>query len=131
MRDFFKKFMYGRYGTDSLSGAMYVATIVIFTIGILFQSTVIYALAFAVFVLSLLRSLSKNLPQRRMENAEYIKISGKVKRYIKSRIYRISHAKEYKYLRCPKCHTDLRVPRGKGKITLTCPCCKNRFDGKS
>ena len=39
--------------------------------------------------------------------------------------------KEHKYYLCPSCKQIVRVPKGRGKITITCPTCKNRFDKKS
>ena len=37
----------------------------------------------------------------------------------------------YKVLRCPSCRQKLRVPKGKGKIRVTCTHCGNRFEAKS
>ena len=37
----------------------------------------------------------------------------------------------YRYLICPQCAQRLRVPRGKGKIRVTCTKCRNQFIAKS
>ena len=37
----------------------------------------------------------------------------------------------YRYLICPQCGQRLRVPRGKGKIRVTCTKCRNQFIAKS
>ncbi len=37
----------------------------------------------------------------------------------------------YRYLICPQCSQRLRVPRGKGKIRVTCTKCRNQFVAKS
>lgn len=37
----------------------------------------------------------------------------------------------YRYLICPQCAQRLRVPRGKGKIKVTCTKCRNQFVAKS
>ena len=34
---------------------------------------------------------------------------------------------EYQYFFCSKCRQKLRVPKGKGKIEITCPVCRNQF----
>ena len=39
--------------------------------------------------------------------------------------------KEHKYFTCPNCRTVCRVPRGKGKIIITCPKCGGSIHGKS
>ena len=39
--------------------------------------------------------------------------------------------KEKAFLKCPNCGTMLSVPRGKGKIIVTCPKCHARMETKS
>ena len=39
--------------------------------------------------------------------------------------------REHRYFDCPKCRQPVRVPRGKGKIMITCPKCKERFQRKT
>ena len=39
--------------------------------------------------------------------------------------------KEKAFLKCPNCGTMLAVPRGKGKIIVTCPKCHARMETKS
>ena len=39
--------------------------------------------------------------------------------------------RNYRYLICPQCSQRLRVPRGKGKIRVTCTKCRNQFIAKS
>lgn len=36
----------------------------------------------------------------------------------------------HKYFLCPNCKQTVRVPRGRGQITITCPKCKQKFDKK-
>lgn len=38
---------------------------------------------------------------------------------------------DYLVIDCPKCTTRLRLPKGKGKLTITCPNCKNEFKSKT
>ena len=37
----------------------------------------------------------------------------------------------YRVFGCPGCSQLLRVPKGNGRIEITCPRCGNVFDGKS
>lgn len=39
--------------------------------------------------------------------------------------------RKYKYLICPQCAQRLRVPRGMGKLRVTCTRCGNRFETRS
>ncbi|MFR1709241.1 MAG: hypothetical protein ACLSV2_10095 [Clostridium sp.] len=39
--------------------------------------------------------------------------------------------KNYKIVKCPKCGQKLRLPRGKGRITVTCKRCLHEFKMKS
>lgn len=41
------------------------------------------------------------------------------------------YGKDFKFFKCPQCGHTLRVPKGKGKIKITCPNCSNRFEAKS
>jgi glutaredoxin len=34
---------------------------------------------------------------------------------------------DYSVVNCPNCPTRLRVPKGKGKLTVNCPKCKAEF----
>lgn len=34
---------------------------------------------------------------------------------------------DYNVVSCPKCPARLRVPKGKGRLTVTCPKCKAEF----
>ena len=36
-----------------------------------------------------------------------------------------------RYFNCPKCRQTVRVPRGKGKISITCPKCREKFIKKT
>ena len=39
--------------------------------------------------------------------------------------------KIYRFYTCPSCKQKIRVPRGHGKISITCPKCRTSFIGKS
>ncbi len=44
---------------------------------------------------------------------------------------RVHYWQTYKVFRCKKCGQKLRVPRGKGKLRVTCKNCKEQFSIKS
>ena len=37
----------------------------------------------------------------------------------------------FKYFKCPNCKAKLRVPKGKGRLNITCPKCRTMFHGKT
>lgn len=39
--------------------------------------------------------------------------------------------KDHKYYACPKCGQTVRVPKGAGKIRVTCPKCGEKFEKKA
>ena len=80
---------------------------------------------------TLFRMFSRNLEKRRGENARFMeKVWWPVSRRIAgSRQQRMD--KEHRYFTCPSCGAVCRVPRGKGRIVITCPRCGNEIHGKS
>ena len=40
---------------------------------------------------------------------------------------RMAQRKTYKFFKCPTCKQEVRVPKGHGKIEITCPKCRERF----
>lgn len=40
---------------------------------------------------------------------------------------RLKQRKTHRFFKCPECGVTVRVPKGKGKIKITCPKCKNAF----
>ena len=90
----------------------------------------LYWLSWALLCWTLFRMLSRNAPRRRAENAKFLELIGPVQRWFHLRrtIYK---DKEHCYFKCPHCGQQLRVPRGKGKITVTCRACGASFEEKS
>lgn len=126
--------MAGRYGADQfgrfLSGAALVLLIVnLFVRGVVGQ--ILYFLVLAVLVYNIFRMFSKNTAARYKENVAYLKLKNRVVgRYANLR-RRIRESKTHRFYKCPTCKTTVRVPKGKGKIRITCPKCGASFVRKS
>lgn len=130
IRNAIQRFMYGRYGSDQLNQAMIAVYLVLLILYMLSGFVVLYYLTFALMVLTLFRMLSRNFPARRAENARFLKAANPVVRWW--RLQRtIRRDKEHCYFKCPSCGQHLRVPKGKGRITVTCRGCGASFQEKS
>ncbi|MCD8088717.1 MAG: zinc-ribbon domain-containing protein [Oscillospiraceae bacterium] len=129
-----EQFMYGRYGQDEFSRFLMIAALVLFVLALIFNGyagTIFYAVAVVALVYDLIRIMSRNLYKRQQENEWYLKKRKAVTGWFRSLKDRWQQRKEYRFYRCPSCHTLLRVPRGKGKILVTCRKCGRRFERKT
>ena len=125
------RFMYGRNGLDQLGFTCIWGAIVLDLINLFVKNAVLYrifgTLSMLLAVWTIFRMLSRNLPKRREENGWYL---NRVIYPLKNRRAR-RQDKEHKYFTCPNCRTVCRVPRGKGRIVITCPKCGGTIHGKS
>lgn len=122
--------MYGRYGNDQLNVALLVLYLALYVIYIITHIEILYWISFVVIVFALFRLLSRNPARRRAENARFLKVAGPAIQWFRLR-RTIHRDKEHCYFKCPNCGQQLRVPRGKGKITVTCRSCGATFEEKS
>ncbi len=130
IRNTIQRFMYGRYGNDPLNLFLVGLYLVLYLLYVFTRFQVLYLISLALVFFSLFRLLSRNLPRRREENMKFMKAAGPVIRWFRFR-HVTRRDKEHRYFRCPSCGQQLRVPRGKGKITVTCRSCGAIFEEKS
>lgn len=129
----FRRFMYGRHGIDRLGFGLAVLLLLLGIVSLFVSGTgsiVLWAIQMLVLGWMLFRMFSRNNPSRAKEDEWF---AGKVSAVTKKLSPAIGRMKdrEHKYFRCPKCRARLRVPRGRGRITVTCPKCGNKFDKKA
>ncbi len=144
----------GRRALDELNKTLLIAGLVLLIASMFFPYgnaaryvfTALYGfcLVYAVF-----RLFSKDYAKRYQENLKYLTAvtavrtffrnlfqpsgtDAKPRRAAKARKNPTwSEIKQYKYFSCPQCAQRLRVPRGKGKLRVTCTRCGNVFTTKS
>lgn len=116
-----KKFMYGRYGVDQLSMTLIVIGFIISIFSRTLRIPPIISII--IFVLAYFRVFSKNINKRYLENQKFLKAVSPISTMYKKIKMRIKGRKNYKYFKCKKCRQEIRVPKGKGKIRVTCPKC--------
>lgn len=127
-----RRFLAGRYGSDALNCVLLVLAVVvslannilanvfldsrIYT-GVIYH--VLWLVMMALLVLSLVRSFSRNIPARRRENARLVQLWTRLR------------DRKNRYFRCPNCKQLVRVPRGRGKVSIRCPKCGEKFIRKT
>ncbi len=124
-----REIMTGRNGFDKLSMAFLVLAFVLYALTFLSPVIAFFALAAAAY--AIWRAFSKNLAKRREENYRFTHISGDVSDSLARWKFRRQQNKQYRFISCPDCKSKLRLPRGKGKINITCPKCGLKFKGKT
>lgn len=118
-----QRFMAGRYGTDRLNMTILGAGLAVCLISPFFHNALISllltALSYGLMIWAIYRSLSRQTYKRYQENRKFLQFFDRVK------------DRQHRYYDCPKCHQVVRVPRGKGKISITCPKCREKFIRKT
>lgn len=127
----FRNFMAGRYGTDQLTVALLVAGMILTFIGDAFELYSLTIITYAIFFACIFRTMSRNTLARQKENIKFLKYWNPLRSWGKAKYSVLKSSKNYKYFKCPNCKQELRVPRGKGKITVTCQKCNTKFIQKS
>lgn len=122
--------MAGRYGNDQLNMFLLVAYLVFYLVGAVAGLSFLSYIGLVCILLALFRTMSRRVDRRRAENAKFLNLTAPVSRWFKLR-RAIHRDKEHAYFKCPNCKQQLRVPRGKGRITITCRSCGTSFQEKT
>lgn len=126
-----QRWMQGRYGYDELSKVLLIATFAIMCISCLPRLHFLYIASITLFIYSYARIFSRNIGKRRNELYEYYKLKSGI-----SSVFSLSKRKWYdrkthRYFKCKSCGANLRVPKHKGKIEITCPKCGKKETRKT
>ena len=120
---FLRQFMLGRYGTDKLNMAILYTGLACVLLDMFIRlpilNVMLTAISYGLMVWAIFRMLSRNTYKRYQENRKYMRFLERIK------------DREHRYYDCPRCHQPVRVPRGKGKIAIQCPKCKEKFIKKT
>ena len=128
--NFMQRLMYGRYGGDQLSVFLIALYLLLYLLSSLLHSSILSLLSTLVAAWCIYRMFSRRIDRRRAENAKFMTVAGPAIRWFKLR-RTIHRDKEHRYFKCPNCGQYLRVPRGKGKITINCRNCGVSFEEKT
>lgn len=118
-----RRFMMGRYGTDKLNMYVLGAGVICSLVGLLIPVNLVRlllsTLSYALMFWAIFRTFSRNTYRRYQENQKFLMFLTRIK------------DRQHRYFTCPRCHQSVRVPRGKGKIMITCPKCREKFQKKT
>ena len=126
MKAWFQRFMSGRYGGDQFSRFLSILALVLLILG-LFLWGLLYYLGIAVLVYSYFRMFSRNIQKRYAENQWYLTKTAGIRDWFGHVKVRFAQRKNYRYFNCPHCKQAIRVPKGRGRISITCPKCQTQF----
>lgn len=127
----FQRFMQGRYGTDEITYVLLGVSLFLMLISNFDKLWFVYFLSFVPIALSVARSLSKNITARIAERERYLRLTEPIRVFLKLNKNKQRDRKTHKYFKCKNCKATLRVPKGKGKISITCPRCNCKITKKT
>lgn len=131
MREKFQRFMYGRYGVDDLSRFMLYVTLGLCLINMFIHSQLIGFLVLVGLFVLYFRMFSKNHSKRYEENRKFLTYKSRFLTFFARKKDITAQKKDFRIYSCPDCRQKIRIPKGKGKIEVTCPKCGTKFIKRS
>lgn len=131
MRERLVRFMQGRYGVDKFSNFLIILALVLLVLDLFIPFVFLRTVALLLVLYAYFRILSKNHYKRYAENERYMKYYNKVRFFWVRRKSHMEQRRTHKIYKCPSCKQSIRVPKGKGKIAITCPKCRTEFIRRS
>ena len=127
----FAAFMSSRNGMDNLGIALLCASLAIQMIALFTRLSILFPISYALYIWMLFRIFSKNKYKRAEENRKFVYWSENALLKTKQFFRRVKGMRQYKYFKCPRCKTLLRLNRGSGEKSVCCPKCGHRFHMKA
>jgi predicted RNA-binding Zn-ribbon protein involved in translation (DUF1610 family) len=112
--------MYGRNGVDDITRVVVIISIIVYLISAVFKLPVFGVITLILLYYALFRMISRNKEKRMLENQKYVN-------YIQAFKLNFEQRKTHRIFVCKRCGKKIRVPKGKGKIEITCPLCGNKM----
>ena len=152
MKEKLQRFMMGRYGTDNLNNFLFVIVLTGWILSFFFGN-IFYLIALEALIWSYYRMMSRDCYKRAAENQKYLELKHKVLDFLpwtKNRQRNSSYSNNgtgsssgtywksnagkdnsVRIFKCPNCKQKIRIPKGKGRIAIMCPKCRQEFIRKS
>jgi len=127
----FRNFMMGRYGVDQLNKFLIGLGLILMIISSFFPNIFTYNLSLILIILCYFRMFSRNHTKRYKENTIYLNYKNRILGFFKKEHFNSEQRKNFHIYKCPTCSQKIRIPKGKGKICITCPRCHAEFIRRS
>lgn len=125
------EWLQGRQGPDDLAVFSMNLAIVVVVVNLFARVSWLGWVALVLIAYSMFRIQSKNLGSRARENEAFLKALGPARPWVQNPRAAWAELRAYKHVKCASCKQRVRVPRGKGKLRVTCPRCKTKFEVRS
>ncbi|MEG0857769.1 MAG: hypothetical protein RSG52_14975 [Terrisporobacter sp.] len=136
MKEKMMKFMYGRYGNDELNQFLFKLVFVNLLLSLFIRypreiGDLFYYIALILVVFVYFRIFSKNYSKRYKEKMMYLELRNKFTTKMAGSNKKLQERKTHRYFKCPSCKQKVRIPKGKGKVSVHCSKCGVDFIKKS
>ncbi|UJF15445.1 hypothetical protein LZ578_10805 [Jeotgalibaca sp. MA1X17-3] len=125
-------------GFDAFSKFLMQTGIAFLILSVLFRVKFISWIGFAILLFFYIRTFSKDKQKFSRQNRTFLQYKQKMDTYFQSQTRALKQIKwnrqqrkTHRFYKCPSCGQKVRVPKGRGKITITCPKCATKFTKKS
>ena len=131
LKEKFMRFMYGRYGVDSLGKFTVVLALILIILARIFDSGIFSMISWICLIFAYYRMFSRNIYKRSAENQKFLGKTAGIRTWFYKQKNLMAQRKTHHIYKCPTCRQKIRVPRGKGRIEIRCPKCNTKFIKKS
>ena len=131
MKERMQRFMAGRYGNDQLNQFIFIVAIISMVLEIITRQSLFYTLTLVLLILAYVRVFSRNINKRYEENMKFLQKKDAILNKFRKQKYYAAQRRNFHIYTCPQCMQKIRIPKGKGKISITCPKCRTSFIKKS
>ena len=124
------RFFSGRYGLDKYGYFLFIVYAILCILNAIFRNNIIQILTLALLFYIFMRVMSRNYVKRSAENRRFVSVKNTVTTELKLFCDRIKYRKTNRFRKCTHCSAIVMLPVKKGKHTVKCPKCGQRFEVK-